>query len=246
MKKIKSYGEMLESIKSSKRIVEKAMSPEKISKLKRLKDAGDFKGVLKELKTDIDDICKMVKEIDWNDIDYSYKNDIITILYKNNIMTSLSILKGKIKEYSSDEIDEKIFGVGWEELFLEIELDKDILNKIDIINDLPNFMKGLGLGKKIYKKLIYDFGYISSFNGYEPSLDSSMVWESLARDSDLFTFSNDENLISFWNDLDYNIIIEKLKEFYENKGTIQLDDDFLKKYNLTDLKLNNLIDTSEL
>ena len=239
--KIKSYSEILESIKSSKRIVEKAMSPEKISKLKRLKDAGDFKGVLKELKSDIGYICEIAKEIDWNDIDYSYKNDIITILYKNNIMTLLSILKGKIKEYSSDEIDERIFGGGWQELFLEIELDKDMLNKIDIINGLPNFMRGLGLGKKIYKKLIHDFGYISSFNGYDPSLDSSMVWESLAGDKDLFTFSNDENIISFWNGLDYDIIIKKLKEFYTHTGTIQFDDDFLKKYNLTDLKFKNLI-----
>ena len=41
MKKIHTYGEMLESIKNSKRIFEQAMMPEKISKLKRLKDAGD-------------------------------------------------------------------------------------------------------------------------------------------------------------------------------------------------------------
>lgn len=229
---------MLESIKNSKRIFEQAMTPEKISKLKRLKDAGDVKGVLKELKNDIDDICKKVKELDWNDIDYSYKDDIITILYINNIMTSLSILKGKIKEYSSDEIDERIFGGDWKGLFLEIELDKDMLNRIDIVNGLPNFMKGIGLGKKIYKKLICDFGYISSYNGYGPSLDSSMVWESIANDKELFTFSNDENLICFWNELEYETIIEKLKEFYEHKGNIQFDDDFLTKYNLTDLSLN--------
>ena len=109
------------------------------------------------------------------------------------------------------------------------------------MNGLPLFMKGLGLGKKIYKKLICDFGYISSYDGYEPSLDSSMVWESIVNDKELFTFSNDENLISFWNELEYETIIEKLKEFYEHKGNVQFDDDFLAKHNLTDLNLEELL-----
>ena len=64
-------------------------------------------------------------------------------------------------------------------------------------------MKYIGLGKKIYKKIIKDFGFISSFDGYEPSLDSSMVWESLANDKEIFTFTNDENIISFWYELNY-------------------------------------------
>jgi len=241
MNKIKPYSEMLESSKNSKRIFEQAMAPEKVSKLKRLKDAGDVKGVLKELKNDIQDIQKKLEELECDDIEYSYKDGIITILYTNNMMTLLSILKGKIREYSSEEIDQKIFGGGWKELFLEIELDQDMLNRIDIINGLPNFIKGIGLGRKIYKKIIKDFGFISSFDGYEPSLDSSMVWESIAKDKEIFTFTNNENIISFWYDINYEIIIEKLKEFYVNKGDIQFDDDFLIKYNLTDLKLVKLL-----
>jgi DNA-binding MltR family transcriptional regulator len=101
------------------------------------------------------------------------------------------------------------------------------------MNGLPDFIKGIGLGKKIYKKLIKDLGYISSFNGYEPSVESSMVWRSIAKDEEVFTFTDDENIISFWNELDYNIIIEKLKEFYNNNfNNYQLDDDFIRKYQL--------------
>jgi hypothetical protein len=133
-----------------------------------------------------------------------------------------------------DEIQQRIFGDGYDDIYLEVELDKDLLNRIDIMNGLPNFMKGIGLGKKIYKKLIKDFGFISSFYGYEPSLDSSMVWRSLSTDSEIFTFINDENIISFWNDLNYDLIVENLKLFYEKKGNIQIDDDFLKKYELSE------------
>ena len=72
-----------------------------------------------------------------------------------------------------------------------------------------------------------------------------MVWESLANDKDLFTFSNDENLISFWNELEYETIIEKLKEFCEHSGNVQFDDDFLTKYNLSENDLKILIKISD-
>jgi hypothetical protein len=159
MKTIKTYSEILESHRESKLIFEKSMSSEKITNLKRLKDSGDLKSILKLLNVEIEEILDKCRIIEYDNIDYTYEDDIITILYANNIMTSLSILKGKIKEYSSDEINERIFGGGWKDIFLQIELDSNMLNRIDIMNGLPNFMKGIGLGKKIYKKLIKDFGY---------------------------------------------------------------------------------------
>lgn len=61
-----------------------------------------------------------------------------------------------------------------------------------------------------------------------------MVCRSLSTDSEIFTFINDENIISFWNDLNYDLIVENLKLFYEKKGNIQIDDDFLKKYELSE------------
>jgi len=241
MKIIKTYSEILNYLKEDKIVYEKAMSPEKIANLKRLKDSGDFKSILKILNDDINLILNKCRDLSYDDIGYSMNDDIITISYGKHIHTLLSILKDKIENYSTDDIDEKIFGGGWKDLFLEIEIDKKNLNKIDIINSLPNFMKNIGLGKKIYKKIIKDFGFISSFDGYEPSLDSSMVWESLANDKEIFTFTNDENIISFWYELNYETIIEKLSKFYKNKGFIQFDDDFLIKFNLNDKEMNNLI-----
>jgi hypothetical protein len=243
MKTIKTYSEILESHRESKLIFEKSMSSEKITNLKRLKDSGDLKSILKLLNVEIEEILDKCRIIEYDNIDYTYEDDIITILYANNIMTSLSILKGKIKEYSSDEINERIFGGGWKDIFLQIELDSNMLNRIDIMNGLPNFMKGIGLGKKIYKKLIKDFNYISTFDGYEPSIDSSMVWESLAKDDDIFTFTNDENIICFWNDYSYNDTIEKLKYFYKDSdiNNAQFDDTFLNRYNLTDDSLGEIL-----
>jgi hypothetical protein len=181
----------------------------------------------------LDRIINICKDINYDDIVYSYKNDIVKISFNSIVFVLLATLKNDLN-ILGDEVQQRIFGDGYDDIYLEVELDKDLLNRIDIMNGLPNFMKGIGLGKKIYKKLIKDFGFISSFDGYEPSIDSSMVWRSLSTDNEIFTFTNDENIISFWNDLNYDIIIKKLKIFYETKGDIQIDDDFLKKYELSE------------
>jgi hypothetical protein len=107
---------------------------------------------------------------------------------------------------------------------------------------MPKFIKGIGLGKKIYKKLIKDFGYLSTFNGFEPSTDSSMVWNSIVKDAEIYSFVNNNNIISFWNKFNYNKLIDKLIEFYKNDSTsYQFDDDFLNEYNLTEDQLLKLI-----
>jgi hypothetical protein len=140
-----------------------------------------------------------------------------------------------------DELVNKIFNDGYQDLFLEITLDQNNLNKIDILNGLPIFMKNIGLGKKIYKKLIKKINYVSSFYGYEPSIDSDMTWLSILNDKEIYSFINDNNIISFWNEYEYGEIIEKLKLFYEHDGVKTFDDDFLLRYNLTDKKIEEIL-----
>jgi len=240
MKKIKSYSQILDSVKERVSIMEMALNPERIDKVKRFKDAGDISNSLKLIQPSLDKVVDICRNINYDDINYSYKNDIVKVSYNSVVLVLLATLKNDT-DILVDELHQRIFGDGYDDIYLEIEIDSELLNRIDIINGLPNFMKGLGLGKKIYKKLIKDFGFISSFNGYEPSLESSMVWRSLAMDSDIFSFINDDNIISFWNDLEYDLIIQKLKLFYQKKGNIQIDDDFLKKNELSEKELISLI-----
>lgn len=240
MKKIKSYSQILDSIKERVSIMEMALNPERIDKVKRFKDAGDISNSLKLIQPSLDKVVDICRNINYDDINYSYKNDLVKVSYNSVVLVLLATLKNDT-DILGDEVHQRIFGDGYDDIYLEIEIDSELFNRIDIINGLPNFMKGIGLGKKIYKKLIKDFGFISSFNGYEPSLESSMVWRSLATDSEIFTFTNDDNIIGFWSDLDYNLIIQKLKLFYQKKGKIQIDDDFLKKNELSEKELISLI-----
>jgi hypothetical protein len=103
------------------------------------------------------------------------------------------------------------------------EFDEKKLNKVDIdvLFDLQNC-----------KKFIKELGYISSWSGGDVNLDSSMVWKSLASDNELFMFCNDNNIICFWYELDYDTIMIKLREFYYKRGNIIVDEDFLEKYSM--------------
>lgn len=236
------YNNVEKSIEEGITIIEKALNSDDIKKIKRLKKSSDISNILKSIDTLSNKIVTMLSEIDFNQIKLTIKTgNYIEVSYTKNINVELINLNDELSGVENKKIKDLFFKDGYDDLFLQIELDNDNLNKIDIINGLPNFIKNIGLGKKIYKKLIKDFGFISSFSGFKPSLDSDMVWKSIANDKEIFTFSNDDNLISFWNNLEYEFIIEKLKIFYNNKGSIQIDDDFISKFKLTKEEFLNVI-----
>lgn len=231
IKNIPTYEKFADVIKNQK-ILEFAVNQDKLKLSKRFNDVIDDTTILKNVNDLISNIQKNIKILNFDDITYNcykykssyqieiYYNDIIKndLLEIRKILDDKQILINKI--FNNDEIDE----------FLNIEIHTNILNKIDIVSDLPIFMKGIGLGKKIYKKLIKDFGYISSYNGYEPSIESTMVWNKLTEDHDIYTFINDDNIVMFYNDVNYDTIVKKLKLFFEHGTNIIIDDDFLKKY----------------
>lgn len=239
---MKKYSDYLNQLNINKKLYDMAMSSDKKKNIQRFKESGDFKSILKEINILIDKIREESLKLDYNDINYSIYNNTIEIHYNSILSAYLNTLKEILFGlYDNSDIMNKIFQDGYRDLFLEIDLDKNNFNRIDIINGLPNFMKKLELGKKVYKKLIKDFNYISSFYGYSPSIDSDMVWDSILDDNDIYSFTNDDNIISFYNDFNYDEIITILKQFYLVEGKRSYDDDFLKKYNLSDKKLNGIL-----
>jgi hypothetical protein len=236
-----NYSESLSTIKEGHDILERALNPDKLKNISRLRDANDIKSILNIIQKDIDRVVDLCKSINFDKIEYSdNNNNIIEVNYNLIIFNLLNSIKISANS-GGDEIIDRIFPDGSDDMLLEIEIDDKLLNRIDIINSMPLFIKGIDLGKKIYKKLIKDFNYISTFSGYEPSIDSSMVCDSISRDEDIFTFANDDNIISFWNDYSYNDIISKLKIFYKTFGSYEFDDKFLDKYKLTEESLYDII-----
>ena len=237
---MKLYKEHLEYIIKSKEIFEKAFSKEKLDKINRLINSKDFSEMLNYINENILELKNELRKINFDDIRYILdKNKEIEIVYNVEISIIITNIRNVIPKLDDNFIN-KIFQDGYIDMNLEVELSGEF-NQIDIMNGLPNFMKGLGIGKKIYKKLIKDYNYISSFNGFNPSIESDMVWSSLASDKDIYIFMNDDNIICFWNEYEYDKIIEKLKDFYKIKGITNFDDDFMIKYDLNDDKLKEVI-----
>ena len=208
--------------------------------IKRFRETNDFKSILNEINILINKIRTECINLDYIDIKYRLHNNNIEIRYNSELNALLNTLNEILYGlYDNNDIMDKIFQDGYRDLFLNIDLHHQ--NKIDINNGLPNFMKNLGLGKKIYKKLIKDFNYITSFYGYNPSIDSNMVWDTILSDENIFSFTNDDNIISFDKDYSFGDIVRELKIFFKIKGNKVFDDDFLKKYHLTDDQLKILL-----
>lgn len=141
MKKIKSYSQILDSVKERVSIMEMALNPERIDKVKRFKDAGDISNSLKLIQPSLDKVVDICRNINYDDINYSYKNDIVKVSYNSVVLVLLATLKNDT-DILGDELHHRIFGDGYDDIYLEIEIDSELLNRIDIINGLPNFMKG--------------------------------------------------------------------------------------------------------
>lgn len=233
---IPDFKLFLERLENNKKIFEMSLNKDNIEKVKRFKRSNDYKGALNVINELIDTLRKNIQNLNYDQIRYDRRKDgyiiQIVVFYNPIIRANINDIRECILEFGeySDLLNDKIFRDGTHDFNLEIDIRTNILNKIDIINELPIFMKGLGLGKKIYKKLIKDFGYISSTGG-KYSDESSMVWHSLSEDKEIYTFvSNDDNIISFFNDVDYEIIMEKLEIFFKDSTKIIVDDDFIEKY----------------
>jgi len=248
VKYYKKYIEEFKKINQNLEIFEKALSTEDRDKIDRLILSNQCEFVLKEFNRlieelkieiesmDFDEI--LINQLDSNNLEIRYSPKIRGILlYLDNKRVELKNSGDKEKE----KIVEFLYKDGSEDIYLDISIQPP-LNRIDVNNELPVFMRGLGLGKKIYKKLIKNLGFISSFKGYEPSIWSDLVWNKLSMDPDLYFFSNSDNFICFWNEIEFEEIIFKLKEFFKEKGERIFDNDFKIKFQLDDSKINEILD----
>jgi hypothetical protein len=238
-KSFEEYSQFINSESVDNSITEMALSPLDISNMEKLRLAKRHSDIIIQYKESIDLLKDICIKLDYDDIKWKFVG-YYEVYFTKQISKILSKILNDLSNEDEEVID-KINRDGYDDPHIDIEIDEKVLNKIDIINGLPNFLQGLGLGKKMYKKFIKELGYISSWSGGDVNLDSSMIWKSLASDNDLFMFCNDNNIICFWIDLEYDKIMIKLREFYYKKGNIIIDSDFLKKYSMNKEYLINLL-----
>ena len=109
-------------------------------------------------------------------------------------------------------------------------------------------IRGIGVGKSIYKKAIKEFRWIST-NKMNRALDAVAVWDSLAKDKEVYSFiSKGHRMLCINPELNFHDIENLLLEFFifdmkESDNDYILDDDFKTRYSneLKNYKLNILL-----
>lgn len=89
-------------------------------------------------------------------------------------------------------------------------LNKKIRNRIHIPKGFPLLLRGKGLGKKLYQKILSEFSFLSNAEGNR-TIEATYIWESLKKDYPYIKIMNVEFLLNNKN-IEENI--EKLFSTY--------------------------------
>jgi len=111
----------------------------------------------------------MIKNLKWSDLILEPQNEISPVNIKVDFPWESEVSKG---------------------IALDIALVKDMFYQIHI--SLDKNLRGLGLGYKIYKALIMNFGHIYSGKGRKLNkLEVPKIWDKLKNDSEITCVAND-------------------------------------------------------
>ena len=128
-----------------------------------------------------------------------------------------------IKDYLTDEIPQELYNKYLQIIYPdgndiqfgpEIEIETDFLNRIHIPVGLPQILKNIGLGKQIYRKIIYKIGHISTLK-MDQSLDPIFIWDSLRKDKDIYSFLREEQMLCINPALSFEEIKDILLIFFK-------------------------------
>jgi hypothetical protein len=254
---MEKYSEMTNFLNNIRSVQEKAMNDIRFKYIKSAVNGNKLKDALVNINSIIEMLRDDIKKITLDDIELAYniKEGHFVYDFDTKIETYLNQLNRAIKKdksnkkYDNDDnnyILDKINNGNTILSFVDFDVDKKAFNKIDIGGSgFPEFFKGLGLGKLVYKALVKKLKYASlNGNAERTSKEADLLISSVLKDKDLYSFSIDSFIITFWNECEYDFIIKTLKEFYklvDFNDNIQFDDDFLQKYNLDNKKLKDLL-----
>lgn len=227
--------------------LEHAVAMNKLQKFDTfLSDSNNYKKNIDELNKLIVELKNEIKKLEYFDIDviskqydnHEYICDFST--YANNIIKKIKkFLSDNENDENFDKYVEIIFPEGYERTLLpNIEIETDNFNRIHI-GDIAKLIRQIGVATKIYKTMVKKLGYISSI-GQERTKDAELIWNSIIKDKNIYSFICDKKIISFSNKLELEKILSTLKKFFKyeietKQNEIIMDDDFIEKYNIDKL-----------
>jgi hypothetical protein len=158
------------------------------------------------------------------------KDIFYEITYKDFIVEDIGVYQTIIKtsdrfKNSLTELNTLIKSNLPNDIKFQCSIEYNNFNRIDFESGIPNELKGLKLGYKIYIALCKYYKYISTMNGVNP--EALNVWYSLVHDNDLYVVVNKQRTLII--DKNFNKIKEVVNLFLQEYSNSDMDDN-LKKY----------------
>lgn len=176
-----------------------------------------------------------------NYVDNSYQNVIDVDKYKeivsrirkydiSNFKTSFSYL---LNIYPDEgfinlikELNQVLINKISLDLTFEFSIFLGLINRIDFKEGIPEQLRNMRLGYKLYKFVIYKYKYITSKIGASP--DAKNIWYFLMQDSDLLCFTSNNIsgvILKKCSDQEIKEFLDKLKGYQD----LEFDDELKEK-----------------
>jgi len=199
--------------------------------------------------TDLDEIREDIKKISWKDLKVkksgsSFSNFTIYFQLPEHIVDKLKKIGNDF--YKNEVLNKK----------MQIGVEASNHNRTHI-EAIPSFMRGLGLGFKMYKAVVKRLGYITTFGDATPS--AKKMWSNLIQDPSFYVLLTDNGALLIDKRYDKyrseELIINYIKDYYGiniygkidknvrdkfhmDNNPIKVDPEMAKAFN--NLKLNRL------
>ncbi len=173
----------------------------------RFENAKELKDKLNQIKKLKSSLTELLKRIKFNDIKLekreNHNSNTYSIIFPENIISTYNELTGIIEK----ETDDRKKKICFYEIYEDISFEYDGLSiRIQIYNEdsnrihnpgsgLSQSFRNLGLGKKIFKRIIQEVGFITSehrdtFGEIKNSIQSDLLWFSLYNDDQVICKTN--------------------------------------------------------
>jgi len=197
----------------------------------------------------IKEIRDVLGNIKWQDIIFEDIDITYIVKFNDNVIAKLKTIYDKYTDEFEDVVKNELSNQGAFADIIEmcttnydilddycmIVVDKDENNRVHFSNGIVKSLRGLGLGKKIYRGIIEKTKYISSGNDTTQSIQylwSGLIYQQLIPDTTIYVFTDSDTTIFGIS----STIPDRFKVYYELViEFLDIDedefDDYLEVYN---------------
>lgn len=182
----------------------------------RLRRAALIKSNLEIINTLVGEIQQYLRDLTWQEIPLDIEPSDSITRYSLNIPAHIETNYSSVLQILENETDANIKKVYHNAIFGDPREKSDGLtltaqalhtdnNRVHYPgNGLAIKFRNLGLGKKIYKRIIYDLGHITSYDTdpfgvpEQNTIDSDLIWHSLHTDNEVYCQTDGNKIIAIF------------------------------------------------